>query len=99
MDEDSIAYVLEMSYRGCAGMTGQDVVELFGFLLANPRLPRNPISYWIDILNRQMDQPDERRLVDLAILRFGRKSRLARTEELFSPVEPPARCYNIKSES
>ena len=75
MDEDSIAYVLGVSYRGCAGMTGQDVVELYEFFLANPMLRSNPIKYWLDIFNRQMGQPDDRRLVDLAILRFGRRSR------------------------
>ena len=56
-------------------MRGQNVVDLYRFLLANPKLRSNPIIYWIDILNRQMKQPDDRRLVDLAILRFGRRSR------------------------
>ena len=54
MDEDSIAYVLGISYKGCAGMRGQDVADLYRFLLANPKLRSNPINYWIDILNRQM---------------------------------------------
>ena len=75
MDEDSIAYVLGISHKGCAGITGHDVVELYRFFLANPFLPSNPIRYWLDILNRQMKQPDDRHLVDLAILRFGRRSR------------------------
>ena len=75
MDADSIAHVLGASYRGCAGMTGQDVVELYEFFLANPTLQSNPIQYWLDIFIRQIRQPNDRRLVDLAILRFGRRSR------------------------
>ena len=75
MDENSIAYVLGISYRGCAAMTGQDVKELYGFFLANPALHSNPIEYWRDISNRDMGEPDDQRLVDLAILRFGRRSR------------------------
>ena len=53
-------------------MTGADVTELYDFLLANPSLSRNPIGYWLKILRRQMGVPADRRLVDLAILRFGR---------------------------
>lgn len=75
MDDESIAYVLGISYDGCAGMTGQDVVELYSFLLAKPTLQSNPVRYWLNILDRRMGQPDDRHLVDLAILRFGRRSR------------------------
>ena len=75
MDADSIAYVVGISYRGYVGMRRQDVVDLYRFLLVNPKLRSNPISYWIDILNRQMNQPDDRQLMDLATLRFGRRSR------------------------
>ena len=75
MDEDSVAYVLGISYSGCKGMRGHDVGELYKFLLAYPNLHSNPVGYWLDILNRQMEQPDDKHLVDLAILRFGRRSR------------------------
>lgn len=60
MDEDSIAYVLGISYRGCAGMRGQDVVDLYRTLVASSKLRSNPISYRIDILNRQMKQSYDR---------------------------------------
>ena len=42
MNEDSIAYVLGLSYRGCVGMTGQDVFELYRYFLANSTLQSNP---------------------------------------------------------
>ena len=44
MDEDSMAYVLGISYGECAGMRGPDVVELYGFLQANPNLPHSPFG-------------------------------------------------------
>lgn len=75
MDDESMAYVLGISYKGCVGMTGQDVVELYSFLLAEPMLQGNPVRYWLNILDRQMGQADDMHLVDLAILRFGRRSR------------------------
>ena len=37
-------------------MRGQDVVDLYGTLVASSKLRSNPISYWIDILIRQMKQ-------------------------------------------
>lgn len=75
VDEKSIAYVLGISHKGCSGMTAQDVAELYDFILSNPALHSNPIRYWLDILNRNSGEPDDRRLVDMAILRFGRRSR------------------------
>ena len=75
MNDDSIAYVLGISYKGCAGMTGKDVAELYEFFQANPTLHSNPIKYWQDISDRDMKGRGDRRLVDLAILRFGRMSR------------------------
>ena len=53
--------------RLCGNEGGRDVVNLYRFLLVNPKLRSNPISYWIDILNRQMNQPDDRQLMDLAV--------------------------------
>lgn len=75
MDESSIAYVLGISFKGCAGMRGKDVAELYEFFLSNPTLHSNPIQYWQKILDRKMGEPDDVLLVDLAILRFGRRSR------------------------
>ena len=42
MNEDSIVCVLGLSYRGCVGMTRQDVVELYRYFLANSTLQSNP---------------------------------------------------------
>ncbi|CAF9928402.1 hypothetical protein IMSHALPRED_007459 [Imshaugia aleurites] len=75
MNDDSIAYVLRISYSGCAGMTGKDVVELYEFFLANPAFRSNPITYWQNTKNQNVKDPADRHLVTLAILRFGRKSR------------------------
>lgn len=75
MDDHSIAYVLGISYKGCAGMTAKDVAELYEFFLSNPNLHSNPICYWQKILDRRLGEPDDQRLVLLAILRFGRRSR------------------------
>ena len=75
MDDRTIAYVLGISHKGCAGMTAIDVAELYEFFRSNPALHSNPIGYWQDIFNRNMGEADDRHLVDLAILRFGRRSR------------------------
>lgn len=52
MNDESIVYVLGISYEGSVGMTGQDVVELYSFLLAKPTLQSNPVRYWLDIFDR-----------------------------------------------
>ncbi len=59
MDEESIVDVLDISYKGCAGMTGQDVGELCAFFLANPTLHSNPITYWQKTLDRNTGQPND----------------------------------------
>lgn len=74
VDDKDIAYMLGISYKGCKGMTAMDVAELWEFFRANPTLHSNPTRYWQKILDRNFGEPDDRRLVDLAIQRFGRKS-------------------------
>ncbi len=69
MDEEGI------SYKGCAGMRGQDVGEPYAFFLANPTLHSNPITYWQKILDRNMGQPNDQKIVDMAIARFDRRRR------------------------
>ena len=74
IDDNNIAYVFGISHRGSAGMTGQDIGKLYKFFLDNPTFQSNPIQYWLNISNEKMEQLDDRRLVDVAILRFGRMS-------------------------
>lgn len=75
MDDECVAYVLEQSYQGCVGMTGQDVVELYSFMLAQPELPGNPVGYWLNIFNRPLGPDQDMHLVELAIIKFARRSR------------------------
>lgn len=75
MDDGDIAYVLGISFKGCARMKAKDVAELYEFFQANPDLHSNPIRYWQKIADRNFGERDDRKLVDLAILRFGRRSR------------------------
>ena len=60
MDENSLAYLLGISYKGCAGMTAEGVAELYAFFLASPTLHRNPIRYWQNVLERRLGNTDDR---------------------------------------
>ena len=60
MDENNLAYLLGISYKGCAGMTAEAVAELYTFFLANLTLHRNPIRYWQNVLERKLGNPDDR---------------------------------------
>lgn len=60
MDENSLAYLLGISYKGCVGMAAKDVAELYAFFLASPTLHSNPIRYWQNVLERKMGNPDDR---------------------------------------
>ena len=52
MDDNKIAYDFGIKYKGCVGMTGQDVAELYSLFLPTPTLRSNPIKCWQDIKNR-----------------------------------------------